>query len=88
MLKTIDFLNKFGKVFLVRLPVHPTLMELENQVMPNFNQDIKSATELSAGYLDLSNKNANFQYTDGVHLTKASGQEVSRLIGKWMMDKN
>jgi len=87
-LKTIGFLKKFGKVFLVRLPVHSTLMDLENQIMPNFNQDIHSATELSAGYLDLSNKNANFQYTDGVHLTKISGKEVSRQIGEWMADKN
>ena len=56
--------------------------------MPNFNQDIKLAVDNSAGYLDLSTENENFDYTDGVHLTKTSGKEVSKLIGEWMAGKN
>lgn len=84
LLKTITFLNNYGKIYLVRLPVHPDLMKLENQVMPNFNQDIQTAVDLSQGYLDMSPENAIFQYTDGVHLTKERGKEVSRIVGEWI----
>ena len=84
LLKTINFLKRYGKVYLVRLPVHSSLMSLENQIMPDFNQDIRSAINLSAGYLDLSPVNNNQNYTDGVHLTKNSGHEVSEMIGEWI----
>ena len=84
LLKTINFLKRYGKVYLVRLPVHSSLTSLENQIMPDFNQDIRSAINLSAGYLDLSPVNNNQNYTDGVHLTKNSGHEVSEMIGEWI----
>ena len=82
LLKTIRYLKNYGKVYLVRLPVHPKLMEIENQLMPKFNQDIQSAINLSAGYLDMSPDNSLYQYTDGVHLRKDSGKKVSKRIIK------
>ncbi len=87
LMKTITILKNYGTVYLVRLPVHPTLMAIENQLMPNFNTGIQTATDLSDGYLDLSPDNAAFQYTDGVHLTKASGKTVSEKIGSWITEK-
>jgi len=84
LLKTISYLKKYGRVHLVRLPVHPDLMQLENQLMPNFDRDIQVAIDQAAGYYDMSQEHANFQYTDGVHLTKTSGQEVSGRIGEWL----
>ncbi len=87
LLKTITSLKNYGTVYLVRLPVHPTLMAIENQLMPNFNTGIQTAIDWSDGYLDLSPDNAAFQYTDGVHLTKASGKTVSEKIGSWITEK-
>ncbi len=84
LLKTIEYLKNYGNVHLVRLPVHPELMDLENLIISNFNLKMQKAIHLSMGYLDLSNENANFQYTDGVHLTKESGHEVSKRIGAWL----
>jgi len=83
LIKTIAYLKNFGTVYLVRLPVHPTLMKIENQLMPSFNVALKEVVDLSDGYLDMSPDNATFQYTDGVHLTKASGKTVSRKISLW-----
>ncbi len=85
LLKTIDYLKKYGQVYLVRLPVHQELMEIERQLMPNFDQDIQMAIDLSSGYLDMSSNNGIYEYTDGVHLTKESGMVVSEKIGEWML---
>ena len=85
LLKTIEYLKKYGQVYLVRLPVHQELMEIENQLMPNFDQDIQLAIDLSGGYLDMSSNNGIYEYTDGVHLTKESGRLVSEKIGEWML---
>jgi hypothetical protein len=79
------FLRNYGKVYLVRLPVHPELQKLEDSLSPDFNVRLAETLQKSNGYLDLTPKNANFNYTDGVHLTSQSGSEVSRLIGEWIL---
>ncbi len=81
LLQTITLLQKYGKVYLVRMPVHPKMMELEQQFMPDFQAKIQLAIEQSNGYLDLTPYNEEFRYTDGNHLYKESAYEVSRIIG-------
>jgi len=85
LIKTINYLKKYGLVYLVRLPVHPDLMNLENQLMPEFNQNIFTAVRSCTNYLDMSKENGDFQYTDGVHLTKKSGKEVSEILSRWLI---
>ncbi len=82
--QTILFLKKHGDVFLVRLPIHPKIMEMENELMPNFNDRILEAIKLSNGFLDLTSKNSDFNYTDGNHLHKNSGKEVSEITANWI----
>ncbi len=82
LLKTISFLKKHGEVYLIRLPVHPKMMELETQLMPDFNNKIKEAINNSQDYYDMSHLNGEFKYTDGNHLFKESGMIVSELIAK------
>lgn len=82
--KTIEFLNMHGQVYLVRLPVHSKMMEIENELMPDFNNKIKSLTPLTKGYLDLTNDNDRYTYTDGNHLYKESGKFVSIEIAEWI----
>jgi hypothetical protein len=86
LLKTIDFLNQYGKVYLVRLPVHPDLMAIEETLMPKFNKTIQPAKDKASGYLDLTLLNKDLKYTDGVHLNKSSGEQVSDIIAKWIKD--
>lgn len=85
--KTINFLKNHGNVYLVRLPIHPKIMQIENELMPNFNNDIKEALALTNGYLDLTYKNNDFSYTDGNHLHKTSGKIVSEIIASWVYEK-
>jgi hypothetical protein len=82
LIKTILYLKKYGKVFLVRLPIHPELMKIENNLMPNFNVLISNAIKVSDNYWDLTNLNDNFLYVDGNHLYKTSGKKVSQLIAE------
>lgn len=83
LIKTIKFLKEKGEVFLVRLPIDPLLMAIENKYMPDFNKRIESATKL-APYLDLTGSNSRFTYTDGNHLYKTSGKEVSKQVAEWV----
>lgn len=82
--KTIAFLKDHGEVYLTRLPVHPKIMEIENELLPDFDQEILAAIEVSTGYLDLTDHNNKFLYTDGNHLDKESGRKVSEIIGLWI----
>jgi hypothetical protein len=68
--RTIQFLNQHGEVFLVRLPLHPHMMAIDDQLMPDFNLHMKQLAPLTRGYLDMTVRNEEFSYTDGNHLYK------------------
>jgi hypothetical protein len=78
--ETILFLKNYGSVYLVRLPVHPNIFEIENELSPDFNlrmTDLKNYMDL---YINLIPVNNNYKYTDGNHLHKSSGIKVSEHI--------
>ena len=81
---TIEFLKNHGDVYLVRLPVHKKMLSIEQQYMPDFNERISNAIFLSEGYFDFSTLDNEYRYTDGNHLTKNSGKEVTQKIGQWI----
>ncbi|CAA6829944.1 MAG: Unknown protein [uncultured Aureispira sp.] len=87
LIKTIQYLNKYGEVFLVRIPVSEKMMEIENELMSDFDFKIKEAILLSKDYLDLTKENSSFTYTDGNHLYKKSGAVVSEKIANWVKSK-
>jgi hypothetical protein len=85
--KTIELLKLHGKVYMVRLPIHPKMFEIELKLLPEFNKIISPIAKMTNGYLDMSNENNCFQYTDGNHLYKKSGQLVSKKIAEWIKSK-
>ena len=87
LVKTIDYLKQFGHVYMVRLPVSPELMDIENQLSPNFSKFMQLPAERSSGFLDLTSKNNIFSYTDGVHLSKTSSKIVSEELARWIKNK-
>ncbi len=82
--KIIRYLNKHGDVYLVRLPVDPGIMNVENEYLPDFNSRIESLFPLVSGYFDITKYNSNFNYVDGNHLYKKSGREVSFKVARWI----
>jgi hypothetical protein len=86
LIKTINYLKEYGSVYLVRLPIHKSLMEIEDELTPNFESKIKEAIDLSNGYLDLTPQNDLFDYTDGNHLHKSSAEKVSTIVALWIKE--
>ena len=82
--KTILYLREYGKVYLVRLPMHEKIMEIEKELMPDFNTKITGLIPLSDGYFDMTPYNEKYEYTDGNHLYKESGELVTREIIHWI----
>ena len=82
--KTINYLNEYGNVYLVRLPIHPEIMKIENIFMPEFNSLMKDIIPLTSGYLDMTDMNDKFTYTDGNHLSKISAKIVSKEVALWI----
>lgn len=88
LIKTINYLKDYGDVYLVRLPIHERMMEIEKDLISDFDLKIKEAIDLSDGYLDMTPQNSLYDYTDGNHLYKDSGKKVSKIIAKWISDNN
>lgn len=80
--RTISELRESCHVVVVRLPVSPELMEVEEALMPDFDARINQllAAYPEVGYLNLTPDNARYRYHDGVHLTPESAAEVTRRI--------
>ncbi|MFZ4400862.1 MAG: hypothetical protein ACOYO1_12570 [Bacteroidales bacterium] len=86
LLKTIDFLQHHGQVYLVRLPIHPLMMELDENLMPDFNEQInRISKQKNTPYLDMTYLNAKQKFTDGNHLYKESGFQITKIIGEWIL---
>lgn len=86
--KTIRWLKNYGRVYLVRLPVHPQMLEIENKLMPQFNGIVSNVSSNNkVAYLDLSKTGNRFLFTDGNHLYKTSGAEVSARVANWIIGK-
>ncbi len=86
LIKTILYLNQFGKVYLVRLPVHHNIYKIEIQLMNDFDLKLKEAIVESDGYLDLTCYNSQYNYTDGNHLSIESGEKVTMKIAEWILN--
>ena len=86
LVKTIEFLSKHGKVYLVRLPVSQGLMEVENKLMPDFDFKIEQISNKTCGYLNMTSKNQMYYYIDGVHLEKNSAKIVTAEIANWIRE--
>lgn len=83
--KTIELLQKHGKVYLVRLPVVTPLWELEDVAVPGFENKMTYLSEkFQIDYLKMNKSIDSLVYTDGYHLYKTSGKHVSREIGEWI----
>lgn len=82
--ETIEYLNKKGHVYLVRLPIHPKFLEIENEFMPDFNKKIQTLIPITYGYLDMTLQNDKFEYVDGNHIYKESGEQVTKDISSWI----
>lgn len=83
--KTILFLKKHGKVFLVRLPINDKIMERQLKSFPDFDEKIlKLAQKHDILYKNFKDSSNRFQYVDGSHLYKYSAAKISKELASWI----
>ncbi len=76
--KTISTLKMHGHVFLVRLPISKQMLEVERNYLPDFDYIISNiASKYQIPYINLIDESTKYVYTDGNHLYKSCGKEVS-----------
>ncbi len=81
--KTIEMLKQHGTVLLVRLPAHSAIHAIEKRYMPDFNGLMERLAEREGvSYLVIPPDDAKWSFTDGNHMTPATGAKVSRIIGE------
>jgi hypothetical protein len=77
--QTIEFLKPHGRVVLVRLPVGPSLLQLEQIYQPGFEQLMRQmAVGFSVPYLDYSAQ--PYATTDGNHLQRGASAAFSQQL--------
>lgn len=89
LIRTIDLLKKHGKVYLVRLPVHPEMVNIEDLLMKDFNDKIVSiSSKMNIPYKNFRTLAGRYNYVDGNHLFKNSGAKISEEIAQWIKSVN
>lgn len=79
--KTIDFLEKHGKVIVVRMPVNKTPYDIENSAVPDFDNIILNITKSKkVPYINYNNYPNHYQWVDEVHLEPESMDKFSAVI--------
>lgn len=80
---TVRYLKRMGSVVLVRIPVSEAILEVEQQLMPEFNHKmIDLARNNQIVYLNFEHKANLFEYTDGNHLSAKSAQVFSAELAR------
>jgi hypothetical protein len=81
--KTIEYLKTKGTVIVVRLPVHSRIYKIEQLLDPNFDIKMDSLSKIAkVPYINLLPNDSAYHFTDGNHLYKSSGVDVSEFIAR------
>lgn len=84
--RTIEFLKSKGDVYLVRLPVHEDIYNIETKVDPLFNDKIESlSNKYGVSYFNFIPENEKYIFKDGVHLDKYSAELFSIDLSKTIL---
>ncbi|MGS2725323.1 hypothetical protein ACU8DI_01850 [Psychroserpens sp. BH13MA-6] len=76
--KTVNFLETYGDVYLVRLPIDGELLQIENDLAPNFDRVMTNlALEHNISYFDFSKEGQHYNFIDAHHLTLDSAKKLS-----------
>ncbi|MFT5242382.1 MAG: hypothetical protein ACJA1H_000290 [Glaciecola sp.] len=79
--ETINYLQNFGQVYLVRPPIDFQLLEIENTLKSNFDDVINDlSAELKVPYFNFSTRGDEYYYADGHHLLPESADRLSKEI--------
>lgn len=79
--RTIIYLEKYGEVVLVRLPVCAEIGKIEDELMSDFDKKMCGLSQKhTVPYWSFMDKLSEYIYTDGNHLYKESSRKISAEI--------
>lgn len=79
--KIIQYLQQYGKVYIIRIPVSSEMTKIEQKYCPKFNQIVLDISKKhQVNYFDFSLQFSKFQYTDGNHMYKESSKIFTQRI--------
>ncbi|WP_160114647.1 hypothetical protein [Aquimarina sp. AU474] len=74
-------LDKYGHVFLTRMPISKEFLKYEDKYFPRFNRIIDSIANLKeVRYFDFNNGKRVYKTYDGHHVDKFSGKEFTKVL--------
>lgn len=80
---TIELLRSHGEVAMVRLPVCDSILAIEDQVWPGFEQRMgQLAAKHGVPYWSLMPERDLYTYTDGNHIDRIAATQVSMDLGR------
>lgn len=87
--KTIELLQIHGAVYLLRLPVHPSMLAIENDYQSDFDELMcQLADDQGIVYWRSNAIEGEYQFTDGNHLSKVAGAAYSeRLVERILKEE-
>ncbi|MBN3518736.1 hypothetical protein JYB62_01875 [Algoriphagus lutimaris] len=88
--KTIDLLQKKGRVILVRMPLHRDILKIEKFQDPDFESRMDFLSKkFSVSYFDFTITESKWGFKDGLHLTIESAKDFSQdLSNKILLSNN
>ena len=85
--KIITHLQKFGEVYILRLPVSKPMHTLENKFQPDFSEKVQQTSKkLNVPYIDWFDMSGQFLSIDGNHLYGKGTVQVSIMLGKLLLN--
>jgi hypothetical protein len=85
--QTIEFLQRHGTVYLVRLPVDSEMLENERIVMADFEDRMRDLQEqYGIRYFDMTVNVDRYTFVDGNHLYKESSKKASFELAHWITE--
>ncbi|PRX55274.1 hypothetical protein [Flagellimonas meridianipacifica] len=87
-LKTISFLKKKGKVFLVRIPADPDVLAFENSRWSDFDSRMERvANTYNIPYLNYSKQTSAVKTYDGSHMESNSAKKFTKMLAERIANK-
>lgn len=87
--RTITFLKKKGPVFLVRMPLHQEILDIEEKLDSEFNSRMNILSkQYGVPYFDFNDSESRWEFKDGLHLTVESAKDFSEVLSNKILFSN
>ncbi|TRZ44198.1 hypothetical protein [Robertkochia solimangrovi] len=81
--KTVAYLKTRGRVYILRIPMHPGILALEDGVWPELDTQMEAiSSEMNVPYLNYARTGETYQTYDGSHLYSQSAKKLCTEIAR------